>query len=356
MNGNIELTLALMRDEFSLGLDVQLPSAGVTAVFGPSGSGKTTLLRCIAGLEPDARGAIRVGEDVWQSRAVFKPTHQRPVGYVFQEASLFPHLSAEQNLAYASRRARSGSAIDRERVIAILDLVPLLARLPKHLSGGERQRIAIARALLINPALLLMDEPLASLDQTRKEELLPYLDTLKSELNIPIIYVSHSVKEVTRLADHMVVMSKGRVSCDGPLSSTYRHPEMSLLLGEDTGVVLDAKVQALDSRWQLTQVLSEAGNLWLRSDVHQAGQSLRLRILAKDVSITLSRSEDSSILNILSGTVSSIKEDKSGSALVGVAVGSVDILARITLRSVDALSLAVGKPVWAQIKSVALIR
>ncbi|MHB8760759.1 MAG: molybdenum ABC transporter ATP-binding protein, partial [Thiobacillus sp.] len=245
---------------FVLDVDLNLPGQGVTALFGHSGSGKTTLLRCIAGLERAAEGELSVRGEVWQDATRFLPTHRRPLGYVFQEASLFPHLSVRGNLEYGMKRSReplARAALDD--VVELLGIGRLLERRPEQLSGGERQRVAIARALAVKPRLLLMDEPLAALDFARKQEVLPYLERLHDELEIPVLYVSHAPDEVARLADHIIVMQDGCARAAGPLGDTLARLDLPIRLGEDVGVVLDAVVAARDAAWHLVEMAFAGG-------------------------------------------------------------------------------------------------
>jgi molybdenum ABC transporter, ATP-binding protein len=343
---------------FVLDVDISLPGRGITAIFGQSGSGKSTLLRCIAGLERPV-GWLRVlGED-WQAERLFLPTHRRPLGYVFQEASLFPHLSAQGNLNYAHRRAdrSGGERFTQNQVVELLGIHHCLRQMPHELSGGERQRVAIARALLIQPRLLLMDEPMASLDDQRKAEILPYLERVRDEIDLPILYVSHSVAEVSRLAHHLVVLDDGRVKTQGPLTQVLTAIHPPLPLGEDAGVVLDALVAARDPRWHLVLVRFAGGELWLRDEGDAEGRAVRLRILARDISLTLQEQRDSSIANRLQGKVAALAEDAHPAmCLVQVQIGPTTLLARITQRSADQLGIAPGRRVWVQIKSVALVR
>ena len=352
----LELRLESAVDGFTLKVDLQLPGSGVTAIFGHSGSGKTTLLRCIAGLDQAASGRLVVDGQVWQDQHAFLPTHRRPLGYVFQEASLFDHLTARGNLNYALKRAdKSLPGVEFDQAVELLGLEQLLDRRPGQLSGGERQRVAIARALLVRPRLLLMDEPLASLDQPRKQEILPYLERLRDQLGMPILYVSHSANEVARLADHLVVLDQGRVAASGPLTETLARLDLPLPLGEETGVVLAGKVVERDQRWQLVRVEFAGGSFWLRDLGHQLGDQVRLQVHARDISLTREQSQQSSILNILPVTVGDIATDELGGALIRLHVGESVMLASLTLRSVDHLGLQTGSQVWAQIKSVALI-
>lgn len=342
---------------FTLDTDIELPGRGVTALFGPSGSGKTTLLRCIAGLEQAADGRLEVAGDVWQDGDRCLPTHRRPLGYVFQEASLFPHLSVQRNLEYGQKRIPAAERrVAWDRAIELLGIGHLLARLPERLSGGERQRVAIARALLTSPRLLLMDEPLAALDLTRKNEILPYLEHLHDELDIPVLYVSHAPDEVARLADHLVVMDQGRVVAAGPLTAILSRLDLPIRLGEDTGVVLDAVVVEHDETWHLARVEFAGGSLWVRDDGHACGQHLRIRILARDVSIAHEKVAGTSILNCLPAIVAELADDTHPAlALARLEVGTSSLVARLTRRSAASLALVPGLPVWVQIKAVALI-
>ena len=344
---------------FTLEVDLQLPGRGVSALFGASGSGKTTCLRAIAGLERAPGGYLSVNGDVWQDdrRGVFVPTHQRPLGYVFQEASLFPHLSIRRNLEYGMRRVpASARRVSLQHAVELLGIAPLLDRMPDKLSGGEKQRVAIARALAVSPSILLMDEPLAALDLKRKNEILPYLERLHDELDIPVLYVSHAPDEVARLADHLVVLEQGRALASGPLSETLARLDLPIRLGEDAGVVLEGEIAELDAEWHLARVAFAGGSLWVRDSNLPIGQHVRVRILARDVSIALDTHTDSSILNILSATVEQLADDTHPAlALVRLNAGGVPLVARITRRSAARLDLRPGLNVWAQIKAVALV-
>jgi molybdate transport system ATP-binding protein len=348
----------LDRGEFVLDVDLDLPSRGISALFGPSGSGKTTLLRLVAGLD-HAPGYLEVNGQVWQddTNKVFVPTHKRALGYVFQEASLFPHLSARRNLEYGMRRVpESERRVDLERVLDLLGIGHLLERRPDSLSGGERQRVAIARALLTSPCLLLMDEPLAALDLARKQEILPYLERLHDELEIPVLYVSHAPDEVAHLADHIVVLDRGRAVAAGPLTDTLARLDLPIRLGEDAGVVLDAQVAERDENWHLTRVIFAGGHFWARDAGHAVGQRVRVRVLARDVSVALNHSFGTSILNALPATVEAIADEAHPAlALVRLRVGASPLVARLTRRSVQALELTPGKVVFAQVKAVALV-
>jgi molybdate transport system ATP-binding protein len=359
MNG-IKARFKLDRPGFSLDVDLALPVRGVTALFGHSGSGKTTLLRCIAGLERAPGGHFSLDGEVWQDAERFLPTHRRPIGYVFQEASLFPHLTARGNLEFGRKRA--GGGIDRaelDHIVELLGIGPLLARRPDELSGGERQRVGIARALTVKPRLLLMDEPLAALDLARKQEILPYLERLHEELDIPVLYVSHAPDEVARLADHIVVMKEGRAVAAGPLTETLARLDLPIHLGEDAGVVLDAVVTERDAQWQLARVAftsNPESGVWVRDGGHAVGHRVRVRILARDISLALTRHSGTSIQNILPGVVAELANDTHPAlALVRINIGGATLVARLTRRSAHDLGLTPGQIVYAQIKAVALI-
>ncbi|WP_242519285.1 molybdenum ABC transporter ATP-binding protein [Halochromatium roseum] len=386
MRSQIEARFRVAWPGFTLDVDERLPARGVTALFGHSGSGKTTLLRCIAGLEHAAVGRLSFKGSVWQDAKTWVPTHRRPIGYVFQEASLFPHLTVLGNLRYGQRRSRGGSAsnslgkptlaitessadtdtdtdtdsvTDRfslEQAIALLGIGHLLQRKPAALSGGERQRVGIARALAVNPRLLLMDEPLAALDLKRKQEILPYLERLHDELEIPVLYVSHSPDEVARLADHILVMDEGRVLASGPLNETLSRLDLPIRLGEDAGVVLDGQVAERDEQWHLLRVACCGASLWTRDSGAEIGAHVRLRILARDVSITRDPGHASSIQNTLPATILSLGDDSHPALLlVKLEISGSPVLARVTRRSADQLDLAPRQLVYAQIKAVALL-
>ncbi len=342
---------------FTLDVDLDLPGKGVTALFGPSGCGKTTLLRCMAGLTRAGQGQLTVDGVLWQSESHFLPTHQRPLGYVFQEANLFAHLNVQRNLLYGQARVPSSARrIGLDSVVDLLGIAHLLERMPQGLSGGERQRVAIARALLTSPRLLLMDEPLAALDIARKNEFLPYLERLHDELDIPVVYVSHAPDEVARLADHIVVMQEGRAVAVGPLGETLARLDLPIHLGEDAGVVLRAVVVERDTAWHLARVEFPGGSLWVRDGGQPVGHAVRVRILARDISIALAPVSGVSIQNCLGATVEQMAGDYHPAlSLLRLRIGGSPLLARLTRRSAAALALQPGKQVWVQIKAVALI-
>ncbi|NWA88200.1 molybdenum ABC transporter ATP-binding protein [Pseudomonas sp. D8002] len=357
----IEVRLQLKYSGFALDVDLHLPGRGVTALYGHSGSGKTTCLRCIAGLERAEEGFVQINDEVWQDsrKGLFVPPHKRALGYVFQEASLFPHLSVLANLEFGLKRIpRQQRRVEMSHATELLGIGHLLDRHPQHLSGGERQRIGIARALLTSPSLLLMDEPLAALDSKRKSEILPYLERLHDELEIPVLYVSHAQDEVARLADHIVLLSDGKALASGPIGETLARLDLPMALGDDAGVVINGTVSAYDEHYQLLTLQLPASQLQMRV-AHAPlalGKPLRFKIQARDVSLSLQAEEHSSILNRLPVTVTQeIPADNTAHVLVSLDAAGTPLLARITRYSRDQLQLHPGQTLWAQIKAVAVL-
>lgn len=340
---------------FALEVDLALPGRGVTALFGHSGSGKTTLLRCIAGLERARSGFLSVAGEVWQDTNRWVPTHKRPIGYVFQESSLFPHLTVMGNLRYGMKRNNDAQQVSLDQAIELLGIGHLLDRKPGRLSGGERQRVGIARALAISPRLLLMDEPLAALDLKRKQEVLPYLERLHNELEIPVLYVSHQPDEVVRLADHVVLLESGRVLAQGPLLDMLTRPDSPLAHGDAAGSVIEATVSAHDEAFHLTTLASRAGQLSIPREDLPPGTRLRLRIPARDVSLTLAPQSGTSILNILPARVEEIVAERPGQVMVRLNAGGDTLLARITAKSAAQLGIVAGRDVFVQVKGMALL-
>lgn len=357
----IRTRLKLTYPGFALDVDLELPGRGVTALYGHSGSGKTTCLRCIAGLEKAEQGFVQINDEVWQDsdRKIFVAPHQRALGYVLQEASLFPHLSVLANLEFGLKRiARHARRVDMAHATELLGIGHLLDRHPEKLSGGERQRIGIARALLTSPKLLLMDEPLAALDARRKSEILPYLQRLHDELDIPVLYVSHSQDEVARLADHIVLLSDGKALASGPIGETLARLDLPLALGDDAGVVIEGRVSAYDANYQLLtlQLPDTSLNIRVPHTSMDAGQPLRFKVQARDVSLSLQSSDRSSILNRLPVTViSEMGADNIAHVLVRLDAAGTPLLARITRYSRDQLGVHPGQQLWAQIKAVAVL-
>ena len=358
----IEATLRLQRPGFTLDVVLAFPARGVTALVGPSGCGKTTVLRALAGLER-ASGRVAVGGEIWQDDATrrFVPTHQRPLGYVIQEAALFPHLDVRGNLDYGRKRsALESNRIALDGVVELLGIGHLQARRTATLSGGERQRVAIARALGTGPRLLLMDEPLAALDAERKAEILPYLERLHRELALPVVYVTHAMDEVARLADHLVLMRDGRVEAAGPLVELMARTDLRLSRQDDAGVVLEAQVVEHDPAHGMTRIGFNGTTLWVGEANAPPGARVRARVLARDVSVTRQRPGETSILNVLPVVLQSIQRERATALLQlrvegGEAALAWTLLARITSKSVDALELKPGDALQAQIKGVALM-
>jgi len=330
---------------------------GVTALFGRSGSGKTSLINIIAGLLKPQSGRVVLDGDVIadSERRIFTPVHRRRFGYVFQEARLFPHLSVGHNLAYGRWFAGKSGSSDFTRIVDMLGVGHLLDRNPSALSGGERQRVAIGRALLAAPRLLLMDEPLAALDEARKAEILPYLERLRDDAGIPIVYVSHSVSEVARLARRVVVLENGRVTASGAAAEVLSAPAVTLATGRrEAGVLLEGEVTGTDASHELTTVRVGRERLRIAGVSATPGSRLRLHIAARDVMLATSRPVEISALNVLEGRILAIATEEDGSIDVRVNCGDATIAARITRFSRDALQLVPGKTVYAIIKSVAI--
>jgi len=353
---------------FALDVSLELPSSGISVLFGSSGCGKTTVLRALAGLLR-AEGRIALGGEVWQDDAlgVFVPTHRRALGYVIQGSALFPHLDVRANLDFGARRsAPSEQRIAIDQAVALLGIGPLMSRRTQTLSGGERQRVAIARALAAGPRLLLMDEPLAALDAARKDEILPYLERLHRELSLPVVYVTHSMDEVARLADHLVMLQAGQVLAAGsPVELLSR---LDLAAGEvatgrhEAGVVLDAEIVEHDEAFGMMRVGFGGGSLWVGAAGRPLGERVRARVLARDVSVVRQAPGETSILNVLPVVLVGVQTDRN-TVLLRLRMhdrdartpDGVHLLARITRKSCDILRLREGDALFAQIKGVALM-
>ncbi|WP_319519012.1 molybdenum ABC transporter ATP-binding protein [uncultured Martelella sp.] len=345
---------------FKLDVDLNFPVNGITALFGASGCGKTSLLRCFAGLNRLQAGHFAIDGEIWQDGTTFLPPHRRAVGYVFQQANLFPHLSVHDNLVFGLKRlGRTERNVAKGRfdqLVSLLGIDHLLERAPRKLSGGERQRVAIGRALLTAPKLLLMDEPLSALDFEAKREILPYLDGLRKTLSIPVLYVTHAPNEVARLADHIAVLENGRILASGPLTETLARLDLPIRREEGAGVAIDARIIEIDSKWHLARVAFSGGSLWVRDPQKPVGEMVRVMVLARDVSLALAPSRNVSIVNHLPAKVLEIADgDHPAVVAVKVDVGGTPLIARLTARSAAALALEPGKPVSAQIKSVAIV-
>ncbi|MGC2461012.1 MAG: molybdenum ABC transporter ATP-binding protein [Steroidobacteraceae bacterium] len=354
---SLALDITWSRPDFQLQVHCEFPGHGITALFGRSGSGKTTVLRCIAGLERAARATVRFNGDVWQDEHRFVPTHRRPLGYVFQESSLFPHLDVRGNLEYGLHRVPPAQRrIDFDRAVQFMGLESLLAHRADQLSGGQRQRAAIARALLASPQLLLMDEPLSSLDLESRAEILPHLERLHDELSIPIVYVSHEIGEVMRIADHIALLEAGSVRAFGSIHDLLTRPDLPLAHLEEAGSIFEGVIAEHDLQYHLSYVGIPAGRLAISLRAVPVGQRVRVRIDARDVSLALRPPELTSITNILPGRVMDVTDDRDpAQRLVRIDVGGRPLLARITQRSVAQLAIAPGIALYAQVKSVALM-
>jgi len=353
----LNVDIVMRRGGFELKAAFAVASAGVTALFGPSGCGKTSVIQCIAGLlEPDA-GRIDFDSTCFHdsSRGLHLNAEKRGVGCVFQDARLFPHLSVRANLGYGERRSNRPAIATFGQVVDLLNLHALLDRRPSHLSGGERQRVAIGRALLSRPRLLLLDEPLASLDAARRDEVLPYLEQLRDRLAIPMIYVSHQYDEILRLATSLVLMREGSVVAQGTVSELSHSPQLRPLVGSDlTGTVIDARAMALDDSG-LMRVGVGSGELRLPAGGCIVGQALRLHLLARDVIIATGPWTASSIRNCIAGTIAGIEHEAPASDLISIDVGAGQrLMARVTPAATKALGLHLGQSVWAMIKAAAL--
>jgi molybdate transport system ATP-binding protein len=346
----------LQRGAFQLDAELRTPLDGITALFGPSGCGKTTLLRAIAGLERDPDGQLQIGDQCWQGPGNFVATHRRSIGYVFQEANLFPHMSVEQNLRYGYHRvAAEKRRLSFDEVVELMGVDPLIARHPHDLSGGERQRVAIARALLSSPRLLLMDEPLAGLDEASKSEIIPYLERLRDQLELPILYVSHAFDEVARIADYLALIEKGAIYATGPIAELLTRADLPLVFRNDAESIIAATVAGQDSEFQLVYLDFPGGRFTVVSPPVELGHSVRLRILARDVSLALQEPRQSSILNVFPAQVVAILQESPAQVTVSLDLGGTTLLSRITGRSASNLALKPGSQVYAQVKSVALL-
>jgi molybdate transport system ATP-binding protein len=353
---SIELRFDFQQGGFSTKVELELASNGITAIFGPSGSGKTSLLRAIAGLDHHQGSFVSVSGTIWQDGNHFVPVHKRPLGVVFQQASLFSHLDVMENIEFGRKQAGLPMGNNEtSSIIEMLDLRNLLHRRPANLSGGELQRVALARALTVEPELLLLDEPLASLDEKRKNEILPYLETLHRESKIPILYVTHSLNEVSRLADQMVVLEGGKVVASGTVAELFSR--MDLVMGQDdqASTLVDAEVVKHDDQFGLSTLVCSGGDFTVAKFDAAIGSVARLRVFARDVSVTLSRQMDTSIQNIFDVKIVDFKPQGTAHVLVSLDFSGQTLFARLTQKSFSELDLKPGKKVFAQVKSVALV-
>lgn len=344
---------------FTLDVSLDIPPFGVTGVFGPSGCGKTTLLRCVAGLHRASTGSIRWGEEVWQDADQFVPPHARGVGYVSQHADLFPHMSVLENLEYGAKRAPPGERrVARDDVVRWLELEPLLSRGVGRLSGGERQRAAMGRALLAEPRILLLDEPLSALDEPARRDVLRHLEPILARIDFPVVFVSHAVQEVSRLADHFVWLRNGRVADAGPVTRIVGGLEFAQWLGDERGVVLDGEVASHDVEYDLSVVTTALGAVTVPRRPEALGTRVRVQIKARDVSLGLAPQDSSSILNELPLHVLEMADLSSSDCLVRLGRVEVDdavLLAKITRKSRVQLGLQPQSSVFARVKSVAVL-
>jgi molybdate transport system ATP-binding protein len=354
----LSVTLAKRRGTFALDVAFQAPTPGIVALFGRSGCGKTSVVEILAGLlEPDAAD-VRLDDLVLIDRhaGYALPAERRRIGYVFQDARLFPHLSVRGNLRYGEKRApATAQAIGFDEVTALLALEPLLSRRPYTLSGGERQRVALGRALLSQPRLLLLDEPLASLDAPRRAEVLPYLEALRDRLSIPMVYVSHQFEEVLRLANHVVLMEHGRVVAAGGIHEVSLRPELTAIVGPDSvGAVLEGVISEFDSARGLAHLKVGSGTLIISATAARIGARARVQLLARDLILATHPAQGLSVRNSIAGVVTGIRDDDNEAKLVTVEVGGASVLARVTRDAVEALGLHVSCPVWVLVKAVSM--
>jgi molybdate transport system ATP-binding protein len=354
----LEARIRLALGRFQLDVDVAFPPEGTSVVFGPSGSGKTTILRCLAGLEGGSQGRVRMGDQVWQDSemGIRVPAHRRRIGYVFQEANLFAHQGVRQNLEYGLKRS-SSRQIEMADVVRWLGLTHLMDRRTVDLSGGERQRVAIGRSLLASPRLLLMDEPLSSLDEVGRREILDFLPALPEQFGIPLVYVTHSLPEALRMADHMVWLVGGRVERSGPPEEVLGDAGFASWQGEEAAVVVRARVASHDDWYHLTRLAGPWGPLYIRRCSAEENETVRLQIRARDVSLSLDSETRSSILNEFEMRVVNLVDAGEGEVTVELGQDSADatLVARITALSCERLSLEPGSPVYARVKSVAIV-
>ena len=356
LSAKINLTRESEATNFLLELDFNIPSDGITALFGSSGSGKTSLLRCIAGLEENAIATIRFKNDLWQNHEYFLPTHERRIGLVFQRQNLFPHLSSRQNIEFAEKRVKSNfNNFNVDSVIDNLEIEPLLNKYPAQMSGGEQQLVALARTLKSGPALLLMDEPLSSLDDPRKNRLLEIIKNLNTKQGLPILYVTHSVDEVLKIADHLLMIENGKLSINKPLMEAFDDETINHQVWPHIGAVIEARLTSQTTEYGMHKLEFQGGNLWIPDSNKAIGFKTRLVILARDISIALSNHTDTSILNKVQAVITKIQEDANPAFLqIHSKAGPNNFRALVTKKSFSTLELETGKSIWLQIKSVAI--
>jgi len=353
----LKIKYQLKRGDFVSEIDIDLFTQGTCAIFGASGSGKTSLLRVIAGLDKIPGAYLSFKGDVWQSSNSFTQPQQRPLAYVFQEASLFEHLNIEKNLLYGWKRTkRAKTDYSPERIIELLDIQALLHRLPSQLSGGQQQRVAIGRALLSYPELLLMDEPLSNLDETSKLSILQLLNNIQNTLDIPILYVSHSIKEVVKIADRILLIDKGKNIAYGETNHVLTDPSLPLSTHDEASAVCEGTIISFDEKYQLYDVETAAGTLSIPCENTDNSGRVKIRIAARDLSLCREKPQKTSITNIFKVEIIGFKQDTQASQiLVQLLAGDIKLLSRITLLSKEKLNLKIGDTVYAQVKGVSLL-
>jgi molybdate transport system ATP-binding protein len=353
----LKVVVKKSRGAFTLDANFELPTPGVVALFGRSGCGKSTLVNIIAGLIAADTGQVVLDDAVLldTERHIEVPPERRRIGYVFQDARLFPHLSVAANLRYAQRRASMPAFVSFDLVVDLLDLASLMQRRTHKLSGGERQRVAIGRALLSQPRLLLLDEPLASLDASRREELLPYLETLRDQLAIPMVYVSHNFDEVLRLATYVVLVKSGKTIAQGGVAEMSLNAGLRAIIGADAvGAIVDGTVLGTDTPSGLMRVQVGRGELKVQFGTLNAGAKVRVQLLARDLIVATQVPRYLSVRNVLAGAVTAVTNDDGDSDLIAIDIGGTIIMARVTKAATRELHLAAGAPVWALVKAVSL--
>lgn len=361
-HASLDLDFTLSRGSFELGVSRSFSLNGVTVLFGPNGSGKTMMLRTIAGLEAGASGVVKFAGAVWQDRSagVFVPVHNRPVGFVFQDVRLFSHMSVAANLAYAARRAKaSGPEIERDDVVEVFDIAHLLARMPAGLSGGERQRVAMARAMLTRPRLMLMDEPLSALDVQKRAQALNFIEQIPERFGVPVVYVTHQIDEVVRLADQLVLIAGGAIEASGPAAELMSRLDLPPFTGRfEAGSIITASVLRHIEKFALTELQVAPGIVMEVPHLDfPLGETVRLRVRARDVSIATARPKGISLRNVLDGVVEEVQaEHDTAFAEVLLCVGGQALRSRISRASAHELKLVPGKAVFALVKATAMDR
>ena len=354
----LKVTVLKRRDGFVLDANFEAPTPGVVALFGRSGCGKTTAVNIIAGLLGADAAHIELDGTVleYRSAGIYVPPERRRIGYVFQDGRLFPHMSVLRNLRYGLTRADAASGaqpMGMEQIVSLLGLERLLARRPHQLSGGEKQRVSLGRALLSQPRMLLLDEPLAALDTARREEVLPYLEKLRDSFSIPMVYVSHQFDEVLRLATHVVLLNAGRVLAQGSLNEVSLHPAFRSIVGPDSvGAVLDGVVTQVDASCGMAGLRVGRGELNVSVRDVRAGERVRVQLLARDIILATEVPRGLSVRNELRGVVVDVIEDEEDAVLVTVDIGGANVLSRVTRQAMSSLGLRAGLEVWVLVKAV----